>query len=64
MKFPSAIAIKRNPNDIVIGVSCNIDANHVGGKRIVIVVNRPAIVIVVTKGTTIRKDVRTYGFGA
>jgi hypothetical protein len=58
-KFPNAIAIKRNPNDSVIGVSCNTDASHDGGKRIVIVVNKAAIVIVAMKGTR-SECLRTY----
>jgi hypothetical protein len=58
-KFPNAIAINRNPNDKVIGVSCNIDASHKGGKRIVIVVNKAAIEIVAMKGTK-SECMRTY----
>ena len=50
-KFPSAIAINRNPNDNVIGVSCNNDASHDGGKRIIIVVKSAALVMVTMNGT-------------
>ena len=54
IKFPNAIAIRRNANDIVISVNSNTDASHDGGNKIVIVVNNTAITIVTMNGTTIR----------
>ena len=65
MKFPSAIAIRRNANDRLMSVSCRIDASHEGGNKIVSVVNITATVIVTTNGTKFSiRSVRSYSFGS
>jgi hypothetical protein len=65
MKFPIAIAIRRNANDRLMSVNCRIDASHDGGNRIVSVVNIAATVIVTTNGTKISiRSVKDYSFGS
>jgi hypothetical protein len=65
MKFPIAIAIRRNANDKLMSVNCRIDASHDGGNRIVSDVNIAATAIVTTNGTEISmRSLRDYSFGS
>ena len=59
MKFPTAIAINKKPNQIVMYVNCKIDASQDGGNRIAIVVKIAATVIVTMNGTIVSNEPKT-----
>lgn len=54
IKFPNAIAIRRNANVVLICVNSNNDTSHDGGNKTVTVMNNTAITIVTMNGTTVK----------